>query len=60
MATAQSRDVANLKAYTKKLKVYLRKQQLWQKNIVNIVKRLKRKWPGGPGVTTPPTPPFKP
>jgi len=61
MATRESKDVAKLKEYIRKLKLYLREHQVFDRKIVNNLKRLNRKVGGKPpGVTDPPNPPFRP
>jgi len=61
MATRESKDVANLKAYIRKLKLHLRKQQVFDRKLVSNLRRLNRKAGGKPpGITDPPKPPFTP
>ena len=61
MAARGSKDVANLKEYIRKLKLYLRKQDVFNRGVRNNLKRLNRKAGGRPpSITDPPKPPFKP
>jgi hypothetical protein len=61
MATRESKDVANLKEFTRRLKAYLRKQDTFNRGVRNNLKRLNRKAGGKPpSITDPPKPPFKP
>lgn len=61
MADKGAKDLARVVKYIANLKVWLRKEQKWQRDVANELRRLRRKaGVKGPTVTTPPNPPFRP